>query len=103
MDDVQLVNDGSVFPIVAVRAAAGDDAPLDLTRMSFVLRERGWIVPAYALPADAEHITVLRMVIKESFSREMADLLGQDIRMAVDALRHGAGMQPHRARRRALC
>jgi glutamate decarboxylase len=88
---------------VAIRAAAGGDAQLDLNRMSFILRERGWIVPAYALPADAEHITVLRMVIKESFSREMADLLAHDLRLAVDALRHGGSMYPHRARRRALC
>jgi glutamate decarboxylase len=103
IEGLELVNDGSVFPIVAVRAAADADTPLDLTRMSFILRERGWIVPAYALPANAEHITLLRMVIKESFSREMADLLAHDMRLAADALRHGGSIYPQRARRRALC
>lgn len=103
IEGLELVNDGSDFPIVAVRAAAGADAPLDLTRMSFILRERGWIVPAYALPANAEHLTVLRMVVKESFSRDMVDLLSHDVRVAADALRHGDSAHPRRARRRALC
>jgi glutamate decarboxylase len=99
---LELVSDGSVFPIVVLRAAAGSGAPLDLVRMSFILRERGWIVPAYALPPNAEHVTVLRMVIKESFSREMVDLLAHDMRLAVGVLRDGQTMYPHRARRRPL-
>jgi glutamate decarboxylase len=74
-----------------------------LVRISFILRERGWIVPAYALPANAQHVMVLRMVIKESFSREMADLLAHDVRATAGALRGGGGMYPQRARRRALC
>jgi glutamate decarboxylase len=105
IDDLELVNDGSTFPIVTLRAAASksaDDA-LDLARVSFVLRERGWIVPAYALPANADHVTVLRMVIKESFSREMVDLLAHDVRLAVDVLRKGPGAYAPRPRRHALC
>jgi glutamate decarboxylase len=106
IDGLELINDGSTFPIVTLRATptgGGGDSPLDLVRMSFVLRERGWIVPAYALPANADHVTVLRMVIKESFSRDMVDLLAHDARLAAGALRSGARVHARPARRRALC
>ena len=67
-----------------------------------MLRERGWIVPAYTLPPNAEHITVLRMVIKENFSRDMVDMLAHDIgRGDKDA---GAQAPPHlHTRRRPHC
>ncbi|HWH11841.1 MAG TPA: glutamate decarboxylase [Solirubrobacteraceae bacterium] len=80
----EVINDGSIFPIVAVRASKPEE--LDLPQLSRRLRERGWIVPAYTLPADAEHVTVLRMVIKESFSRDMVDLLADDIETAITEL-----------------
>jgi len=107
IDGLELINDGGQFPIV-VLSASGDGsreraASVDLTALSHLLRERGWIVPAYALPANAEHITVLRMVIKENFSRDMVELLTHDVRHATGALRHGGSMHPRRVRRRALC
>jgi glutamate decarboxylase len=78
------------MPIVALRASADRAGEgVDLTRLSHLLRERGWIVPAYALPPDAEHITMLRMVIKENFSRAMVDLLAHDVRVGTQALARG--------------
>ncbi|XP_077230053.1 glutamate decarboxylase 4-like [Tasmannia lanceolata] len=43
------------------------------------LRKFGWIVPAYTMPADAQHIAVLRVVIREDFSRTLAERLISDI------------------------
>lgn len=43
------------------------------------LRKFGWIVPAYTMPADAQHIAVLRVVIREDFSRGLAERLISDI------------------------
>ncbi|XP_062111018.1 glutamate decarboxylase-like [Humulus lupulus] len=43
------------------------------------LRRFGWIVPAYTMPADAQHIAVLRVVIREDFSRSLAERLISDI------------------------
>ncbi len=90
IDDLELLNDGSEFPIVAVRAS--DPEALDLVLLSHLLRERGWIVPAYTLPPNAQSVTVLRMVIKENFSRDMVDMLAHDVREAVhtlDRVKHG--------------
>ncbi len=96
IDGLRLITDGSEFPIVALRAE--DPERTDLTAISHVLRERGWIVPAYTLPPNAEHVTVLRMVVKENFSRDMADLLATDVAHAVRA--HHAGEPAHHTRRR---
>ncbi|MDR2545369.1 MAG: glutamate decarboxylase [Methanobrevibacter sp.] len=64
-----------VLPIIAIKLK---DEFLDCTsvfEISKMLREHGWIIPAYTLPSNAENVAVLRIVIKENFSRSMADLL----------------------------
>ncbi|MGE5381318.1 MAG: pyridoxal-dependent decarboxylase, partial [Methylocystaceae bacterium] len=43
------------------------------------LRERGWMLPAYNLPEKANDITVMRVVIRETFSRDMAETFYDDI------------------------
>ncbi|KAK4736306.1 hypothetical protein R3W88_000003 [Solanum pinnatisectum] len=47
--------------------------------VSETLRRFGWIVPAYTMPADVQHVTVLRVVIREDFSRTLAERLVSDI------------------------
>jgi glutamate decarboxylase len=102
IDELELVNDAAMFPIVALRARA--EAATDLTELSHRLRERGWIVPAYTLPPNAQDITVLRMVVKENFSRDMVDMLVHDIRSVLSEAR-GAGRAFRRrsARTRPHC
>jgi glutamate decarboxylase len=78
----EALHDRDSFPVVVVRAK--DPERHDVYALSDRLRERGWIVPAYSLPPNAEHVAVLRMVVKESFSRDMVDLLLDDVRRALD-------------------
>jgi glutamate decarboxylase len=101
IDGLELLSDGSAFPIVAVRAS--DPRQTNLVTISHLLRERGWIVPAYTLPPNAEHITVLRMVIKENFSRDMVDMLAHDIGAAMRTATAAKGATRHRARHRPHC
>jgi len=105
IDGLALINDASSFPIVALRASArgADEQGVDLVRVSHLLRERGWIVPAYALPANAQHINVLRMEVKENFSRDIAEMLAGDTRTAVAAAKRASSAHPRRPRRRAVC
>ncbi|MHB1467854.1 MAG: glutamate decarboxylase [Solirubrobacteraceae bacterium] len=98
VEGLALMNDGSRFPIVALRAT---NEELDLAALSHVLRERGWIVPSYTLPANAEKVTVLRMVIRESFSRDMVDMLAHDVHVALKELRKGG--PDARPRKRIHC
>lgn len=50
------------------------------------LQQNGWMVPAYTLPADLEDYVVMRMVVRQGMSRDMADMLLADIRNAVAEL-----------------
>lgn len=54
--------------------------------ISDVLRRFGWIVPAYTMPPDAQHVTVLRVVIREDFSRTLAERLVLDIQKVLHEL-----------------
>ncbi|KAI3722961.1 hypothetical protein L2E82_34203 [Cichorium intybus] len=47
--------------------------------ISDMLRRYGWIVPAYTMPPDAQHVTVCRVVVREDFSRTLAERLVSDI------------------------
>jgi glutamate decarboxylase len=50
------------------------------------LREHGWLVPAYTMPANREDLAVLRIVVRNGFSHDMAELFLRDLRVAVDWL-----------------
>ncbi|MGZ7112021.1 MAG: glutamate decarboxylase, partial [Halobacteriota archaeon] len=69
--------------LVAVRLK---DAPFTVFQLSDKLRQNGWIVPAYYLPENAHDVAVLRMVIKENFSRDMVELLCTDVVEAYHSL-----------------
>ena len=50
------------------------------------LREHNWVIPAFTMPPAADTVTVMRMNVKETFSRDMADLLVRDVRQALEVL-----------------
>ncbi|XP_059659152.1 glutamate decarboxylase 4-like isoform X2 [Cornus florida] len=64
-------------PLVAF--SLKDNSRHDEFEVSHMLRRFGWIVPAYTMPADAQHITVLRVVVREDFSHTLAERLVIDI------------------------
>ncbi len=50
------------------------------------LAQHGWMVPAYAMPANLQDVVVMRVVCKQGFSRDMADQLLNDIKSGVAEL-----------------
>ena len=50
------------------------------------LRQYGWQVPAYTMPPDREDLAVLRIVVRNGFSRDMAEMLLEDVRRVVEKL-----------------
>jgi glutamate decarboxylase len=76
--------DGRLFPVVTLHAR--DPQALNLFALSKRLRQRGWIVPAYPLPPNAQDLTVLRVVVRENLSRDMCDMLVTDVDTAVREL-----------------
>ena len=63
-------------PLVALRLK---DADFTVFQLSNKLRQKGWVVPGIHLPENAQDVTVMRMVIKENFSRDMVELLFSDV------------------------
>jgi glutamate decarboxylase len=50
------------------------------------LMQSGWMVPAYTMPKDIEDMVVMRVVVRQGMSRDMADMLIKDIKDAVAEL-----------------
>lgn len=79
----EIINKKIIVPLVAVTLK---DADFSVFQLSEKLREKGWIVPAYTLPANAEDVAVLRIVVKENFGRDMVEMLLGDIMEGYHAL-----------------
>lgn len=58
------------------------------------LREFGWLVPAYTMPPNREDLVVLRVVVRNGFSHDMAELFLSDLKTAIDWLDHLDGKLP---------
>lgn len=74
-----LLNESKYLPVVVVKLKDPQAPPETLYHLSDVLRQHGWIVPAYPLPANAEGTHVLRAVVKENFSRDLAEKFAADV------------------------
>jgi len=82
------------LPLVAFRLA-GDHASYDESDVAWQLSaERGWMVPAYTLPPNAQHVKILRALVKATMSRGQVDRLTEDIIAACVTLDSKGGAHP---------
>ncbi len=88
--DLTMLATGSDLPVVCFGLA--DQPGFSVFDLSALLRQRGWIVPAYKMAPDAEDVEVLRVVVREGLSRDLASELVHDIGAAIDQL--AAGQHP---------
>jgi glutamate decarboxylase len=84
--DFELIGaDEEQLPLVAFRLA--EPRSYDEFDIAWQLSaERGWMVPAYTLPPNAQDVTLLRALVKQTLSREMVDTLAGDIARACQTL-----------------
>ncbi|KAL1563090.1 glutamate decarboxylase [Salvia divinorum] len=68
-------------PVVAF--SLKDSANYTVFQISESLRRFGWIVPAYTMPPNAEHVAVIRIVVREDFSHTLAERLISDMEKVV--------------------
>jgi glutamate decarboxylase len=54
--------------------------------------ERGWMVPAYTLPPNADHVTIMRALVKQTLGRARVDTLADDIAEACATLDAKGGL-----------
>jgi glutamate decarboxylase len=70
----ELLTDGSELPVFAFRLRE-DVTNYTVFEVSQGLRGYGWQVPAYTLPANLEDVAVLRIVVRNGLTGDMADTL----------------------------
>ena len=83
MNAFELVSDGSDIPVFAWKLRENHTGHWTLYDLSDRLRMRGWLVPAYPMPADLASITVQRIVVRNGLSRDLAGSLLDDIETEV--------------------
>jgi glutamate decarboxylase len=50
------------------------------------LRERGWVIPAYTMAPHSEKMKMLRVVVREDFTKSRCDALIADFKLALQTL-----------------
>lgn len=75
--------DENGIPAVSWTFLPDTDPGFSLYDLADRLRTRGWLVPAYAMPAEREDLVVQRILVRHGFSEDMGDLLIADMRAAL--------------------
>ena len=78
LGDFRLLTRGDQLPVFAFTTVPEVRA-YDVFDVARRLRERGWLVPAYTFPPHREDLSVLRVVCRNGFSADLADLLLDDL------------------------
>ncbi|PNY26669.1 Glutamate decarboxylase [Tolypocladium capitatum] len=82
---------GRGLPLVAFRFPGPDeggeqDRHFDEFALAHNLRSRGWVVPAYTMAPNTNKLKMLRVVVREDFSRSTCDMLITDIKLCYGLL-----------------
>jgi len=97
----ELLTHGDELPVFAFKLK-DEIANFTAFDVSSALRERGWQVPAYTFPANRTDLAALRVVVRQGFSHDLADMLVHDIERQLPRLQkqaepvHGADEQGFR-------
>ncbi len=85
MPEFRLVSRGDELPVFAF-TTTDQVQGWDVFALSRTLRERGWQVPAYTFPADRQDLAVLRVVCRNGFGHDLAEVFLGHLRAAVEQL-----------------
>ena len=87
----QVIGEGEEqLPLVAFRLAG--ERPYDEFDIAWqVAAERGWMVPAYTMPPNADHVKMLRALVKINLSHALVGTLADDIVAACETLERKGG------------
>ena len=100
MGPYELISRGNTIPVFAFTLKE-EDPNFTLYDVSKLLRMHGWQVPAYTFPNDANDLIVMRICVRNGFSRDLADLLIRDIRTVTDKMTSLVSPLPDRAEAQA--
>jgi glutamate decarboxylase len=79
------------LPLVAFRLAEeGGYDEFDIA--SQLAAERGWMLPAYTLPPNADHVKIMRALVKQTLGHSLVTTLASDIADACETLDQKGGL-----------
>jgi len=85
--------DDEQLPLVAFKLAGEHDYDeFDLAAQ--LSAARGWMVPAYTLPPNADHVKIMRVLVKETLGHSLTTTLGSDIAEACNTLAVKGSLHP---------
>jgi glutamate decarboxylase len=77
--------DEEQLPLVAFQLAE-EKSYDEFDIASQLAAERGWMVPAYTLPPNAQHVTIMRALVKLTLGQSLATALANDLAQACATL-----------------
>jgi glutamate decarboxylase len=83
-----LMSDGNGrgLPLVAFRMKPSEDRLYDEFALAHVLRQRGWVVPAYTMAPHSNQLKMMRIVLREDFSMHRCNILIEDFKSGLKSL-----------------
>jgi glutamate decarboxylase len=94
----ELIGEGEQLPLVAFRLA--EEQPYDeFDLASQLAAERGWLVPAYHLPPNAQKVKLMRVLVKLSLGYSLGEKLAEDLSDACKTLAEKGGVHPSERKR----
>jgi glutamate decarboxylase len=90
LEQFEAISRGEGIPVMAFKLCDDIDG-YTVFDVSEALRTHGWQVPAYTFPENLEDLAVLRIVVRNGFSRDLGHVLLRDIQAAVARLERTGG------------
>lgn len=82
------------IPAVCWKIKEGVDPGFNLYDFADRLRNRGWQVPAYAMPNNRKDLVVQRILVRHGVSRDLGTLLIDDMKRAIEHFRTHPRQRP---------
>ncbi|TAQ91204.1 hypothetical protein B7494_g451 [Chlorociboria aeruginascens] len=77
---------GKGLPLVAFRLDPKLNKHYDEFALAHQLRQRSWVVPAYTMAPHTKDLKMLRVVVREDFSKSRCDQLLDDVKLCMQVL-----------------
>jgi glutamate decarboxylase len=94
----ELIGEGEQLPLVAWKLT-GDQPYDEFDIASQLASERGWLVPAYHLPPNAQEVKLMRALVKVTLGYSLAEKLIEDLKTACEVLGKKGGVSEHERKR----
>jgi glutamate decarboxylase len=90
--------DEEQLPLVAYQLDGAQNCD-EFDLASQLAAERGWMVPAYTLPPNADHVKIMRVLVKLTLGHTLATALADDLAQACQLLSDKGRLHEHDRKR----